>query len=66
MNSHDVTVAGYLVCLLLGLAVQLASSRPGARVPSIGALLAWTMRTRSGRVGVTAGWMWLGMHYFAR
>jgi hypothetical protein len=24
------------------------------------------MRTRSGRVGVMAGWVWLGLHFFAR
>jgi hypothetical protein len=66
MSSHDVTAAGYLACVLLGLCLQVASTRPGARIPSIGALLGWIMRTRSGRVGVTAGWMWLGLHYFAR
>jgi hypothetical protein len=24
------------------------------------------MRTRSGRVGVIAGWAWIGIHFFAR
>ena len=66
MSSHDVTVAGYLVCVLLGIVLQLASGWRGARIPSIDALLGWIMRTRSGRVGVTAGWMWVGLHYFAR
>jgi len=66
MSSHDVTVAGYLFCVLLGVVVQLVSARPGSRIPSIGTVLGWIMRTRSGRVGVTAGWMWVGLHYFAR
>lgn len=66
MNSHDVTVVGYLVCVIALIGLELLSARPGSRVPSFGALLSWILRTRSGRVGVAAGWMWLGLHYFAR
>jgi len=66
MSSRDVTVAGYAVCLAALLGLQVLSARAGSRIPSFGALLSWIMRTRSGRVGVAAGWMWLGLHYFAR
>jgi hypothetical protein len=42
------------------------SRRPGSRIPSLGELLTSVMRTRSGRVGVIAGWAWIGLHLFAR
>ena len=66
MSSHDITVAGYLACVGALVGLQVLSLRPGSRIPSFGSLLTWIMRTRAGRVGVTAGWMWLGLHYFAR
>jgi len=66
MNSHDITVAGYLACVAALVGIQILSVRPGSRIPSFGSLLTWIMRTRAGRVGVTAGWTWLGLRYFAR
>ena len=66
MNGHDVTVAGYTVIVFSGVGLQLLSRRPGSRIPSIGSVLSRVMRSRSGRVGVVAGWAWLGMHFFAR
>jgi Family of unknown function (DUF6186) len=65
MNTHDLTVAGYALIVAAGVALQLLSSRPGSPVPSLGAVLGRVMRTRSGRVGVIAGWAWLGIHFFA-
>jgi len=32
----------------------------------LGTVLGRVMRTRSGRVGVIAGWVWLGLHFLAR
>ncbi|HEV8621933.1 MAG TPA: DUF6186 family protein [Actinomycetota bacterium] len=66
MNSHDVTVAGYLVIVSSGVGTELLSHRSGSRIPSFGKVLSRLMRSRSGRVGVVAGWAWLGMHFFAR
>ena len=66
MNGHDITVAGYLAIASSGVALELLSHRPRSRVPSFGQVLGRLMRTRSGRVGVVAGWAWLGMHFFAR
>jgi hypothetical protein len=66
MNSHDVTVLGYTAVAISGASLQLASFRPEWRIPSLGRLLGWVMRTRSGRVGVITGWVWVGLHYFAR
>jgi Family of unknown function (DUF6186) len=66
MTSHDATVAGYLLIVSAGIGVQLLSSREGSRIPTLGMLLSRVMRTRSGRVGIIAGWAWLGVHFFAR
>jgi Family of unknown function (DUF6186) len=66
MNSHDVTVLGYAAIAISGAILQLRSLRAGSRMPSLGRLLGWVMRTRSGRVGVITGWVWVGLHYFAR
>ena len=52
MNSHDVTVGGYLAVLLAFLTLQFAATRTKAPVPSLGAILTRIMRTRTGRVGV--------------
>jgi hypothetical protein len=66
MNTHDVTVLGYAAIATSGAGVQLMSLRRGSRIPSLGRLVGWVMRTRSGRIGVMTGWVWLGLHYFAR
>jgi hypothetical protein len=65
MNSHDVTVAGYLVIASSGVGIELLGHRSSSRIPSFGEVLSRLMRSRSGRVGVVAGWAWLGMHFFA-
>jgi hypothetical protein len=66
MNSHDLTIAVYLLAVVVGLVLEFVGSRPGSRVPSLGTVFRRVMRTRSGRVGVIAGWAWLGLHFFAR
>jgi hypothetical protein len=66
MNSHDVTLLGYAAIAISGAILQVRSLRAGSRMPSLGRLLGWVMRTRSGRVGVITGWVWVGLHYFAR
>jgi uncharacterized protein DUF6186 len=66
MSSRDITVVGYAACVAFGAALQLRSRNPNSRIPSLGAVLSRVMRTRSGRVGVVAGWAWLGLHFFAR
>ncbi|HEV8649619.1 MAG TPA: DUF6186 family protein [Actinomycetes bacterium] len=66
MSSRDLTVAGYLLIVSAGVGLQLLSSREGSRIPPLRAVLNRVMRTRSGRVGIMAGWAWLGIHFFAR
>jgi hypothetical protein len=66
MNSHDIAVLGYLLVALTLLVLQGLSLRRGSRIPSLGTAFSRVMRTRSGRVGIMAGWAWLGLHFFAR
>lgn len=66
MNSHDIAVLGYLLVALTLLVLQGLSLRRGSRIPSLGTAFSRVMRTRSGRVGVMAGWAWVGLHFFAR
>jgi hypothetical protein len=66
MNSHDVTITGYVVIVLAAIGLQLAATRTRAPVPPLGAVLSRIMRTRTGRVGVLVAWAWLGLHFFAK
>ena len=66
MSSHDVTMAGYLLIVASALALQLASRREESRVPSLGQVLSRIMTTRPGRIGLLAGWAWVGLHFFAK
>jgi len=66
MNSHEVTIAGYLVAVAGIVLMQVLATRTRAPVPSLGDLLTRAMRTRTGRVGVLVAWAWIGLHFFAR
>jgi len=66
MTSHDFTVAVYLLIAAIAVGFEIRSSSERSRIPSLGAVFSRVMRTRSGRVGVMAGWVWLGLHFFAR
>ena len=66
MSSHALTFAVYLMFGLAALALEIRARSPRSRIPSLGTVLGRVMRTRSGRVGVIAGWVWLGLHFFAR
>jgi Family of unknown function (DUF6186) len=66
VNSHDITVTGYLAVVLGGVLLQVLATRTRAPVPPLGAVLSRVMRTRTGRVGVLVGWAWIGLHFFAK
>ena len=66
MSSHDVTIALYVLFALAGVGLELRSRSPGSAIPSLGAVFSRIMSSRSGRVGILAGWVWLGLHFFAR
>jgi len=63
--SHAVAVAVYAVLGTTGVVLEVLS-RSSESIPSLHDVLGWVMRTRVGRVGVLTGWMWLGLHFFAR
>jgi len=65
VNSHTITIAGYLVVLAGIVLLQLLAARTRVPVPSLGDLLTRAMRTRTGRVGVLVAWAWIGLHFFA-
>jgi hypothetical protein len=66
VNSHDATVAGYLILLAVGVTIQIASRRRAVPAPPLGAVVRQAMRGRPGRIALIAGWAWLGLHFFAR
>ena len=66
MNSHDVTVLGYLAVVLAGVVLQLLATRTRAPTPPLGKVFAWAMSTRTRRVGMLVAWAWVGLHFFAR
>ena len=66
MRSHDFAVFVYAAIVAVAFLVELLSRRAGSRIPSLSTLFRNIMRTRPGRVGIMAGWAWLGLHFFAR
>ncbi len=66
MNSHDLTIAGYLLVVVGIVALQVLAARTRAPVPSLGELLTRAMRSRTGRVGILVAWAWIGLHFFAK
>jgi hypothetical protein len=66
VNSHQVTVSGYLLLLAAAILLQVLSRCRDCTVPPLPAVIARAMRTRPGRVAVIAGWAWIGLHFFAR
>jgi hypothetical protein len=66
LSSHDITVAGYVLILFAGVGLEWLARRGSGRIPTFSDVLLRAARTRAGRVGVIAGWAWLGLHFFAR
>lgn len=66
MNSHDVTVTGFLVLLAALVGTEIAGRTGRAPVPTFSQLMTRIMRTRTGRVGLLVAWAWLGLHFFAK
>ncbi len=66
MSSRDFTIFVYSAIGASAFLLELLSRRKRSRIPSLSTLFRNVMRTRSGRVGLMAGWAWLGLHFFAR
>jgi hypothetical protein len=66
MNSHDVTVLGFLVLLGGLIGTEIVARRTDSKMPTFDQVLTRVMRTRTGRVGMLVAWAWLGLHFFAK
>jgi hypothetical protein len=66
MNSHDITILGYLLVLAAGVTLQVLAVRRPERLPTLGRVFTHVMTSRTGRVGVFVAWAWVGLHFFAR
>ncbi len=66
MNSHDVTVAGFLIILAGLVGTEIAGRTARTDVPTFSKVMTRVMRTRTGRVGILVAWAWLGLHFFAK
>jgi hypothetical protein len=66
MSSRDVTILVWAALALALAGLEVAGRLPGSRVPTFRTVITRVMRTPSGRVGVLAGWLWIGLHYFSR
>ena len=67
MSSHDITMAGYLFFLALGIGLNVwARLHPGGPIPMIGQVFARIMQTRIGRIAVVAWWAFIGLHLFSK
>ena len=66
MNSHNVTVTGFLVLLAALVGTEIAGRTGRGRVPTFSQVMTRIMRTRTGRVGLLVAWAWLGLHFFAK
>ncbi len=62
MSRHDITVLGFIVIALAGVALEVFARRTGI-VPTIDTAIRWTLRTNSGRIALFAVWAWLGLHF---
>jgi Family of unknown function (DUF6186) len=66
VSSRAITIAGYVVCVLALVGLELASSVKGSRIPPFRDVIGRLMSTRSGRIAALTVWAWLGLHFFAR
>lgn len=66
MNSHDITVTGFLIVLSAMVITEVAARTTSAQIPTFSRVFTRVMRTRTGRVGILVAWAWLGLHFFAK
>jgi hypothetical protein len=63
--SRSLTLLGYAVAVLAGVALELAARRRHA-CATFGEALSVAVRRRPVRLLLVAGWLWLGWHIFVR
>lgn len=45
------------------LITELLARHTAVRVPTLSAVLRWTMRRRSAQIGLVMAWWWIGWHF---
>ncbi|MEV0395631.1 DUF6186 family protein [Polymorphospora rubra] len=70
-GTRLLAIGGFVVSIVLFLAVEWAARREGSKIPTLGDVCAYVMqyevgRVPVGRIGVFGFWWWLGWHFFAR
>lgn len=66
MNSHDVTILGFLLILGAMLGAEGLARSGHTKLPNFAQVCTRIMRTRTGRVGMLVAWAWVGLHFFAK
>ncbi len=64
--TRVITIAGFVVVVVAGVAIQFIARRRGSKISSVGDVLSQVMRQRTGRVIVFLMWFWFGWHFLAR
>lgn len=59
----NLVATGYLVIVLLAIAVEIFAQRKPDTIAPIGDMLDHVMKSRTTRVAVIAAWWWFGWHF---
>jgi len=60
---RELTIAGYLVCVVAALALMVLSRRRDAPFATLGEVLDGVLAERAPRIALLAFWWWLGWHF---
>lgn len=60
---RELTIAGYLACLLTALFLVVLSHRRDAPFATLGQVLEVVLADRAVRIAIIAFWWWLGWHF---
>ncbi len=66
MSSHNITIAGYVAVLVIGVGLGIRAHAPGSRIPTISQVFGRIMHTRVGRITMVAWWAFIGFHLFSK
>lgn len=61
--TRELTIGGYLVCLLAALALVVISHRRDAPFATLGEVLDQVFADRAVRITIIVFWWWLGWHF---
>jgi hypothetical protein len=61
--TRELTIAGYLVCLLAALTLVVLSHRRDAPFATLGEVLEEVFADRAVRITIIVFWWWLGWHF---